>query len=356
MRWLLALTLVGCAANSEPLARTEQPLSTSIVISQIYGGGGNMGTVYTSDFVELFNRGPTAVSVSGWSIQYASATGTTWTATALPAKTIPAGGYFLIQLYTGTGGLPLPAADATGGTNLSALSGKVALVSTATALTCTTKCGTAAGVIDFVGYGAATDYEGTGPAPPATVITSAQRKASGCTETDDNGNDFASAAPSPRNAASTKVDCMIDAGADTAPIDTGPLDTGPLDTGTPDTSTPDTSMPDTSMPDTSMPDTSMPDTSMPDTSTPDTVVASDSATEETTATDSMIVEDTAVDDTALPAQDSALVAFDLPAAKPACSCSTPGQRSTEGLGVAGWLVALGLLRGGARRSRSCRHP
>jgi uncharacterized protein len=31
--------------------------SPDIVISQVYGGGGNSGAQYTHDFVELFNRG-----------------------------------------------------------------------------------------------------------------------------------------------------------------------------------------------------------------------------------------------------------------------------------------------------------
>jgi uncharacterized protein len=40
--------------------------SSSIVISQIYGGGGNSGATLRNDFVELFNRSTAAVSVSGW--------------------------------------------------------------------------------------------------------------------------------------------------------------------------------------------------------------------------------------------------------------------------------------------------
>ena len=47
---------------------------------------------------------------------------------------------------------------------MSAASGKVALVTTATALTCGADCDTAAGVRDFVGYGAANDFE-TAAAP-----------------------------------------------------------------------------------------------------------------------------------------------------------------------------------------------
>ena len=51
-------------------------VSPNIVISQIYGGGGNTGAQFTNDYIEIFNRGSTTVDVAGWSLQYASATGT----------------------------------------------------------------------------------------------------------------------------------------------------------------------------------------------------------------------------------------------------------------------------------------
>ncbi len=56
----------------------EQPraISTGLVISQVYGGGGNSGASYTHDFVELYNGSSSAISLNGLSIQYASATGT----------------------------------------------------------------------------------------------------------------------------------------------------------------------------------------------------------------------------------------------------------------------------------------
>src|SRR5258705_538054 len=54
-------------------------LSPNIVISQVYGGGGNAGATLKNDFIELYNRGNTTVNVTGWSVQYASSGGTTWT-------------------------------------------------------------------------------------------------------------------------------------------------------------------------------------------------------------------------------------------------------------------------------------
>jgi len=47
----LGLVVAGLGA-SQPLA-----VSPNIVVSQVYGGGGNTGATYTHDFIELFNRG-----------------------------------------------------------------------------------------------------------------------------------------------------------------------------------------------------------------------------------------------------------------------------------------------------------
>src|SRR5207249_585645 len=83
-----------------------------IVISQIYGGGGNSGATYKNDFIELFNRGAAPVNVTGWSVQYASATGTTWQVTNLSGSISP-GQYYLIQELAGAGGTTnLPTPDA----------------------------------------------------------------------------------------------------------------------------------------------------------------------------------------------------------------------------------------------------
>src|SRR4051794_11296907 len=85
-----------------------------VVISQIYGGGGNSGATLTNDFIELYNRGADPVSLAGWSVQYASATGTSWQVTNL-AGTIEAGHYYLVAEAQGAAGTQdLPAPDATG--------------------------------------------------------------------------------------------------------------------------------------------------------------------------------------------------------------------------------------------------
>ena len=83
------------------LAGSAQAASPDITISQVYGGGGNSGATYTNDFIELYNRSGAAVAVDGWSVQYASAAGTTWQVTALSGS-IPPGGHYLVQESAGT--------------------------------------------------------------------------------------------------------------------------------------------------------------------------------------------------------------------------------------------------------------
>ena len=99
--------------------------ASGVVVSQVYGGGGNSGATYTNDFVELFNPTGAPVSLAGASVQYASASGSTWQATALGGA-IQAHGYYLVQEAAGSGGTTaLPTSDATGSIALSASAGKV---------------------------------------------------------------------------------------------------------------------------------------------------------------------------------------------------------------------------------------
>jgi hypothetical protein len=206
---LALLLALAAALLAAPAAAPSG--SADMVISQVYAGGGNSGATYTNDFVELFNRGSAAVDVSGWSIQYASAAGTSWQATAL-AGTVPPGGYLLVQLASGgANGAPLPTADATGTTNLANTGGKVALVRSTSALSCggtAGSCSAVSSVADLLGYGSsASDYEGSGPASGLSNTTAAVRAGAGCTDTDANASDFASSAPTPRSSATPASAC-----------------------------------------------------------------------------------------------------------------------------------------------------
>ncbi len=189
-------------------------VSPNIVISQVYGGGGNSGGIYTNDFVELFNRGTSTVSLDGWSIQYASSTGTgsfganSGQITPLSGSLAP-GQYFLVQEAAGSATIaPLPTPDITDSTaiNMSGTGGKVALANIATSLGCnggSTPCSPAqlAQIVDLVGWDGANFFEGSA-APATTSSTAILRGNGGCTDTDNNAADFIVGAPTPRNSAS----------------------------------------------------------------------------------------------------------------------------------------------------------
>ena len=67
--------------------------AAKVVVNQLYGGGGNSGSVFSNDFIELFNDADTAVSLAGWSVQYNSAAGTgAWQVTPLTGTIPPANG------------------------------------------------------------------------------------------------------------------------------------------------------------------------------------------------------------------------------------------------------------------------
>lgn len=146
-----------------------------VVISELYGNGGNNGAVYRNDYVELYNPTYFGVTLAGWSLQYASATGTgAWHAAPLGGHILPFG-YYLVQLAGGTNGVALPAPDTTGTINMSATAGKVALVRSTTPLSGANLADSS--IVDMVGYGGADAYEGSGPAPAPGTATSLERKA-----------------------------------------------------------------------------------------------------------------------------------------------------------------------------------
>jgi predicted extracellular nuclease len=202
----VAALAVSALVAGGAVALTASPAtaaSTDVAISQVYGGGGNSGATLTNDFIELRNTSASAVDVTGWSVQYASAAGTSWQVTVLSGS-VPAGGHYLVQEAAGAGGTtPLPTPDATGSIAMSATSGKVALVTAGSALTCGADCDTAAGVKDFVGYGTANDFE-TAPTPALSNTTAALRGSG--PDTDNNAADFTVCGPLPRNSGGAAPD------------------------------------------------------------------------------------------------------------------------------------------------------
>jgi 5'-nucleotidase len=202
---VLALTGVGLAGLP---AQAAVSTDAKVLINEVYGGAHNGGAVFRNDFIELYNAGDAAVDLSTWSLQYASEKGTSWNAQALTGRIEP-GKTFLVQAAAATGAnagdLPaLPTADATITTNLSGTSGKVALVSSTTALAAATAAAQEPTVVDFVGYGSANDFAGT-VAPAPSGSTSIARDADH-TNTADNGADFTVGAPTPTNSAAGSPD------------------------------------------------------------------------------------------------------------------------------------------------------
>lgn len=195
------------------MALAAAPASATVLISQVYGGGGNGGAPLKNDFIELFNNGASAVDLSGWSVQYASASGTSWQKTALGGMIQP-GQYLLVQQAAGTNTAApaLPAADFSGSIAMGASNGKVALVKNNTALNCSSNCLPNADIADLVGYGSAGGFEGSGAAPAASNTQAVLRGNNGCNDSNNNAADFSAAAPAPRNAATPFASCSGNGG------------------------------------------------------------------------------------------------------------------------------------------------
>ncbi len=200
------------------LAALPAAANAQVVISQVYGGAGSNQALFQGDYVELFNRGTTPVSISGWSIQYASASGNfgqSILSVALPDATIEPGRYFLVKTYspnTAFGAAvpadfvaPGPVQGQGVGVNLSNANGKVALLNT-TDLLAALPCVQVGDerVVDLVGYGSANCSE-TNPSPPITIQTAAFRANQGCQDTGNNAADFGVTTPSPRSSATPAV-------------------------------------------------------------------------------------------------------------------------------------------------------
>ncbi len=196
---LASVMVVGGSLSGLGLPQTAsaKPDNSQVVISQVYGGGGNSGAPYKSDFIELYNPTNEPISLDGMKLYYASASG------AWPSNgdnimtlqgTIGAGQYYLTKQADGSNAAPdLPTPDATGKLALSGTSGKVKLTDSGN------------NTLDLVGYGSPNEQEGAAPVAVLSNTTAAIRlELSGGgrgLDTDVNGTDFRVAAPDPRNSA-----------------------------------------------------------------------------------------------------------------------------------------------------------
>ncbi|RZK28741.1 MAG: hypothetical protein EOO63_10565, partial [Hymenobacter sp.] len=205
--------------------------STTIVISQVYGGGGGSGATYNKDYVELFNKSGVDVVVTGWTLRYGtsgSATPSTSTQLAtslvvLPANTtIQSGKYFLIRLGSNnptSTAASLPPSDAMFDFDIANAGGKLQLLDNTGKL------------IDYVGYGTANFYNGTGAAPAPSVTNASTRRNNGCQDTGNNNADFTTLAATPRNTGSAGVSCAAPTITSFTPA-SGPINSVVTITGT----------------------------------------------------------------------------------------------------------------------------
>jgi hypothetical protein len=197
-RAVAVLCVPFLAVTALAAASSAQAVSPSVLVNEVYGGGGNSGATWRSDFVELANPTSTAVDVTGWTVRYFSAAGTTpsGTPTVLSGSIAPLH-TFLVQESTGAGGTTdLPTPDATGTLTMSASSGRIELLDAAGTL------------VDQVGYGSSSTFEGTGAAPSLSNTTSDSR-ISPCVDTDNNSADFAAGQPSPQSSSAAPFECAV---------------------------------------------------------------------------------------------------------------------------------------------------
>ena len=129
-----------------------------------------------------------------------------WTVTELSGSIQP-GGYYLVQQGAGANtdgsSVPLPTPDAAGTFGMGGTGGKVALRNSTIALTeLDPFTAGETGLSDFVGYGNAAQFEGTGSTPSTGNTVAAARNINGSQDTDDNAADFSAVTPAPRNSAS----------------------------------------------------------------------------------------------------------------------------------------------------------
>lgn len=209
-KFILKKLLKLAAIFATTFVATAVASDNGLVISQVYGSGGNSGAAFRNDYVELFNSSSTAINLGGFSVQYASATGTGNFANgvvALPSVSLQPGQYFLVQQASGgAAGNLLPTVDAMGIVSMAGASGKVVLVNATAGLACnggSTPCNMeqTAQIIDLVGYGNANFFE-VAPTAALSVITSAFRAGNGCIDTGNNSNDFRVSGSAPRNSSS----------------------------------------------------------------------------------------------------------------------------------------------------------
>ena len=136
--------------------------TTDVVVSQVYGGGGNAGATLRNDYVELFNAGSVSVDLSGGPFSTPPPREHPGRRERSRGRSRPAA-----TTSSSSHGTPTSVRSTARGRDryqqLGGTSGKIALVRGAAALTCGASAGSCSAdplVEDLVGYGSASDFEG----------------------------------------------------------------------------------------------------------------------------------------------------------------------------------------------------
>lgn len=191
----IAALLGGAVTVAPALAVTAQASmdGSGVVINEAYLSGGSAGAAYRNKFVELYNPGSASVDLSGWSLQYRSATSTGSATGVTPlGGSIASHGYYLVQGGSnGTSGAELPTPDATGTLNPSGTTGTLILADTASALSPAAGSVTGADhIVDLLGYGTSNTFEGADAAAPASNTDVKSLDRTNFADTDHNDADF----------------------------------------------------------------------------------------------------------------------------------------------------------------------
>ena len=210
------------SSESGPVLPVQPAAAGDVVVSQVYSNGGNSGSTYQNNFIELYNRTNSPIDIGGWRFYIANATdsfSTSFSFTSTRGIVINPHSYLLMQLGPdSTNGNPNPFPDllvpyfspfpSIPPLNITP-SGKIFITPPDTMVFGSTCPLPNPQIVDFVGYGATANcFEGSGPTGTLSNTTAAIRKISGCTDNDKNARDFRIAIPTPRNSFSGANNCL----------------------------------------------------------------------------------------------------------------------------------------------------
>jgi hypothetical protein len=194
--FLLAIIAVGGFGTKEVRAvSADHAVINEVSIDSVAGTGGT-----DDDWVELYNPTDQAIDLTGWSIQKTAGTGSSLVKVPLSGS-IPASGYFLIVRNGAATAASLVAkADVLASNSFSLSQNNIIyLVSTTTNITNASD----PDIVDFVGFGSASYFEGSAAAPAIPETKSIARIPAGV-DTNQNSLDFqVQDTPTPTNAAAS---------------------------------------------------------------------------------------------------------------------------------------------------------